>query len=154
MKDCTEVPMKIKLPFTLSKMRNGFQFMMVMEEQCALSFWRIICMNFSSSSIGKTMYQTPWEKHFWWLKKNGKRKVTTVDHALWWHSFTKTHVMWQTWVIQELFWQVRTVKNSTKSVKTINHQILMSKRESSLLEGKSTRQQPLLRQMEDITTRL
>ncbi len=37
-KDSTEVPTKIKLPFTLNKMQNGSQFMMAMEGQCVLNF--------------------------------------------------------------------------------------------------------------------
>jgi hypothetical protein len=37
-KDFTEVPTKIKLPFTLNKTQNGSQFMMAMEEQCVLNF--------------------------------------------------------------------------------------------------------------------
>ena len=57
MKDSTEVPTKIKLPFTLNKMQNGSQFMMAMEGQCVLNFWKTTFINFSLNSTGKMMCQ-------------------------------------------------------------------------------------------------
>jgi hypothetical protein len=46
----------------LNKTQNGSQFMMAMEEQCVLNFWKTTFMNFSSNSTGKMMCQTLWER--------------------------------------------------------------------------------------------
>lgn len=149
-----EVQMRTKSQFISRKTLSGFQFMMGMEEPCALNFWKIICINFSLSLIGKMMSQPLWEKPFWWLKKAGKKKATTAAPVPWLFSSTKILAMLRTSETQGQFLPVKTAKSFIKLPKITNHRTPRNKKEWSNRVEKYTKRLQSLRLMENTTIKL
>ena len=94
------------------------------------------------------------EKPLSQLTTNGRRKEITVEVALSSFSSTKTSAMPQILEIPEPSSSVNSSTNAIKSLKIINPQTLMSKRESSKLEERFTKQLQSLRLMKVFTIKL